>query len=78
MLDDRVRLLGCNKDQPEPAETNVALRIARSLIYRSLYLHCDTKNHSPYAMLVPMWAIKGQKVGSGPVPGKSLHWWLRQ
>ena len=73
MLDDGVRLLGCNKDQLEPAETKVALRIARSLIYSSLYLHFDTKNHSPYAMLVPMWAIKGQKVGSGPVPGKSLH-----
>ena len=78
MLDDGVRLLGCNKDQLEPAETKVALRVAGSLIFSSLYRHFNTRNHSPYAMPVLTWAIKGQKVGSGPVPGKSLHCWLRR
>ena len=39
--------MGCDKNWLELAETKVALRIAKSLTFSSLYLHCNTKNHSP-------------------------------
>ena len=70
--EEGAQLLGCDKDQLEPAETQVALRIVWSLTFSSLYLHCRTKKQPPYAMEVPRRAIKGQKVGSGLIPGKSL------
>lgn len=45
--ENRAQLLGCNKDQLEPAETTVALRVVWALTFSSLYLHCNTKNYSP-------------------------------
>ena len=49
MLDneERGQLLGCDKDWLEPAETKVASRTVQSLTFSSLYLHCNSKNHSP-------------------------------
>ena len=62
--------MGCDKDGLEQAETKVALRIVSSLTFSSLYLHYNTKNHSPYAMTVLRRTIQDQKVGSDPIPGK--------
>ena len=64
-------VLGSNKDWLEPAETKVASRTVGSLTFSSSYLYCNTTVTPLYATTVPRGTIKGQKVGSGPNPGKS-------
>ena len=64
-------MLGFNKDWLESAETKVASRIVGSLTFSSSYLYCNTKITPLYATRVPRETMKGQKVSSGPSPGKS-------
>ena len=54
----------------EPAEIKQSLRMAWSLAFSSLYFHCNTQNHSPLCHDSSQMVVKGQKVGSGPIPGK--------
>lgn len=66
LAEEGMQLFGCNKDQLKPTETKAAWRRVWSLTFSSLYLHCNTKNHSPLCHDIQ----KTHKVGSGPIPEK--------
>ena len=73
MLDngEGAQLLGCDKDWLELAETMVALRIVQSLTFNSLYLHCNSKNHSPLRLGSSKADHKRPKSGQWPNPHPS-------
>lgn len=64
-----------NKECLEPAEIMVAQNdhYHKVRTFSSLYLHCNIKKSLPL-MQWQFWGfgIKGQKVGSDPIPRKSL------